>query len=159
MARKAEAPRLELRMNRLFAAPRAVVFKLWTDPEHLIHWWGPRDFETLSCAIDLRPGGAWRIHTRAPDGMEFSSYGVFHEIISPERLVFSHSFDFPGEPLGPSTLVTLRFLEENGRTRLTFHQGLFDTFADRDGHEEGWSSAFDLIDGYLRQLALRKETA
>jgi uncharacterized protein YndB with AHSA1/START domain len=158
MARKAEAPRLDLRVTRLFAAPRDLVFRLWTDPAHLIHWWGPRGFRTLSCEIDLRPGGNWRIKSRAPDGMEFSSYGVFHDIVPPERLVFSHSFDFPGKPLGPSTLVTLHFTEENGKTRLAFHQGVFTTIADRDGHEAGWSSAFDLIDDYLRQLALRKES-
>lgn len=157
MARKAEALRLDLGINRVFSGPRDLVFRLWTDPAHLIHWWGPRGFRTLHCEIDLRPGGIWRIKTRAPDGMEFSSYGVFHEIVPPERLVFSHSFDFPGKPLGPSTLVTLRFLEENGETRIAFHQGIFDTIADRDGHQEGWSSAFDLIDDYLRALA-RKET-
>jgi uncharacterized protein YndB with AHSA1/START domain len=153
MARKAEAPPLELRINRVFAAPRDVVFKLWTDPEHLIHWWGPRGFQTLSCEVDPRPGGAWRIHTLSPDGMKFSSYGVFHEVVPPELLVFTHSFDFPGKPLGPATLVTLRFTDENGMTRLTFHQGIFDTLEDRDGHREGWSSAFDLIDEYLRELA------
>jgi uncharacterized protein YndB with AHSA1/START domain len=157
MARKAEALRLDLGINRVFAAPRDLVFRLWTDPAHLIHWWGPRGFRTLHCEVDLRPGGAWRIKSRAPDGMEFFSYGVFHEIVSPERLVFSHSFDFPGKPLGPSTLVTLRFLEENGKTRIAFHQGIFETIADRDGHQEGWSSAFDLIDDYLRTLARRKE--
>ncbi|MGE0242005.1 MAG: SRPBCC domain-containing protein, partial [Parvibaculaceae bacterium] len=118
----------------------------------------PKGFPTLACEIDLKVGGAWRIRSRTPDGMTFSSYGVFHEILAPERLVFSHSFDFPNKPLGPSTLVTARFLEEDGKTRLTFHQGLFDTADDRDGHEEGWSSAFDLIDDYLRLLALRKET-
>ncbi|MGE4250626.1 MAG: SRPBCC domain-containing protein [Parvibaculaceae bacterium] len=158
MVPRADAPRLELRMSRLFAAPRDVVFGLWTDPDHLIHWWGPKGFPTLACEIDLKVGGAWRIRSRTPDGMTFSSYGVFHEVSPPERLVFSHSFDFPGQPLGPSTLVTARFLEENGKTRLTFHQGLFDTADDRDGHEEGWNSAFDLIDDYLRLLALRKET-
>ncbi|MGE3873830.1 MAG: SRPBCC domain-containing protein [Parvibaculaceae bacterium] len=157
MAGRAEAPRLELRIIRLFDAPRDVVFKLWTDAEHLVHWWGPRGFLTLACEIDLRPGGNWRIMSRAPDGMEFASYGTFHEIIVSERLVFSHSFDFPGRPLGPSTLVTARFLEEKGRTRLIFHQGIFDSIADRDGHEEGWSSAFDLIDDYLRQSAPRKD--
>jgi uncharacterized protein YndB with AHSA1/START domain len=157
MAPKAKASPLQLRINRLFNAPRDVVFKLWADPEHLLRWWGPRGFLTLACEVDFRPGGAWRIMSRAPDGMEFASYGTFHEIVVPQLLVFSHSFDFPGRPLGPSTLVTARFLEENGKTRLVFHQGIFDSIADRDGHDEGWSSAFDLIDDYLRQLALRKE--
>jgi uncharacterized protein YndB with AHSA1/START domain len=157
MARKAEAPRFELNMSRLFAAPRDLVFRLWTDPQHLIHWWGPRGFATLACEVDLRRGGAWRILSRAPDGMEFSFYGIFQEIRAPERLVFTHGFDFPGKPRGPLTLITVHFVEENGQTRLTFHQGIFDTIADRDGHEEGWSSAFDLIDEYLRKLAPKKE--
>jgi uncharacterized protein YndB with AHSA1/START domain len=159
MARKAETTRFELGMSRLFAAPRDLVFKLWTDPKHLIHWWGPRGFATLACEIDLRQGGAWRIQSRAPDGMEFSSYGFFQEIRAPERLVFTHGFDFPGQPPGPLTLCTVHFSEEDGTTRLTFHQGVFDTIADRDGHAEGWSSAFDLIDDYLRQRALRKENS
>lgn len=153
MARKAEPPVLELHITRVFAAPRDLVFKLWTDPKHLIHWWGPRGFRTLSCELDLRPGGAWRIHTRAPDGMKFSSFGVFREIAAPERLVFTHDFDMPGKSLGPETLVTAHFTEENGRTQLTFHQGVFDTIANRDGHEEGWASAFELVEEYLRDLA------
>jgi uncharacterized protein YndB with AHSA1/START domain len=153
MARKAEAPALELHLTRVFDAPRDLVFSLWTEPDHLIHWWGPRGFDTLSCEIDLRPGGKWRIQSRAPDGMKFFSYGLFREIVVPERLVFSHGFEMPGQPPGPLTLCTARFTEENGKTRLTFHQGVFDTITDRDGHDEGWSSAFDLIDDYLRRQA------
>jgi uncharacterized protein YndB with AHSA1/START domain len=157
MARRAEAPRFELNMSRLFVAPRDLIFRLWTEPEHLMRWWGPHGFATLGCEVDLRPGGTWRVQSRAPDGMEFSSYGTYHEISAPERLAFSHGFDFPGKPRGPLTLVTFRLEEENGKTRLTIHQSAFGTIADRDGHEEGWSSAFDLIDDYVRQLALRKE--
>ena len=152
MARKAEAPALELHITSLFDAPRALVFELWTDPNHLIHWWGPRGFRTLSCALDLRPGGPWRIHTRAPDGMEFSEYGVFHEIVAPERIVFTHGFDIPGKSPGRPVLATAQFTEENGRTRLTFHQGVFAAIEDRDGHEEGWSSSFDLLTDYLHDL-------
>ncbi|WP_119388195.1 SRPBCC domain-containing protein [Taklimakanibacter lacteus] len=153
MARKAEAPARELHLSRHFDAPRTLVFALWTDPRHLVHWWGPRGFRTLSCEVDLKPGGSWRIHSRSPDGMKFSSYGEFREIVVPERLVFTHGFEMPGKSPGPLTLVTALFTEADGRTLLTFHQGVFDTIADRNGHEEGWSSAFDLIDEYLRDLA------
>jgi uncharacterized protein YndB with AHSA1/START domain len=152
MARKTDAPVLELHIARHFDAPRDLVFKLWTDPEHLIHWWGPRGFRTLSCELDLRPGGAWRIHTRSPDGMDFSEYGVFREIVVPERIVFTHGFDMPGKPPGPTVLATATFTEENGKTRLTFHQGVFATIEDRDGHEEGWNSSFDLLTDYLHNL-------
>jgi uncharacterized protein YndB with AHSA1/START domain len=153
MGRTADAPALELTITRVFAAPRDLVFKLWTDPRHLVHWWGPRGFRTLSCELDLRPGGQWRIHTRGPDGMKFSSYGTFQEIAAPERLVFTHDFDMPGRSFGPATLVTAHFTAENGNTRITFHQSVFDTIENRDGHAEGWNSAFDLIDDYLRDLA------
>lgn len=152
MARKAETPFLELHITRLFDAPRELVFQLWTDPKHLVHWWGPKGFRTLTCELDLRSGGAWRIHTRSPDGTDFSEYGVFHEIVAPERIVFTHGFDMPGKPPGPLVLATAQFTEENGRTRLTFHQGVFATIEDRDGHEEGWSSSFDLLTDYLRDL-------
>lgn len=155
MDRKTDAATLDLGITRVFAAPRELVFRLWIDPRHLVHWWGPRGFITLSCELDLKPGGAWRIHTRAPDGMEFSSYGFFHEIVAPERLVYTHGFDLPGKPSEPLTLVTVLFTEEDGRTRLTFHQTGFTTQDDRDGHAEGWSSAFDLIDDYLRERALK----
>lgn len=154
----AERPCLDLHLDRLFAAPRAVLFKLWIEPRHLIHWWGPRGFPTLSCAIDPKPGGAWRIHSGTPEGKPFSFYGVFHEILPPERLVLSHGFDFPGLPPDPSTIVALRFLEDGGKTRLVLHQSRFVTQAECDGHEEGWTSAFDLIDDYLPYLSRRKET-
>jgi uncharacterized protein YndB with AHSA1/START domain len=152
MARKAETPALDLDITRLFDAPRDLVFKLWTDPQHLIHWWGPQGFRTLSCELDLRPGGAWRIYTRSPDGTDFSEFGVFREVVAPERIVFTHGFDMPGKPRGPTVLATALFTEENGKTRLTFHQGPFATIEDRDGHEEGWSSSFDLLSDYLRNL-------
>jgi len=60
----------------------------------------------LSCELDLRSGGAWRIHTRSPDGMYFSEYGVFREIVAPERIVFTHGFDMPGKPPSPMVLAT-----------------------------------------------------
>jgi uncharacterized protein YndB with AHSA1/START domain len=152
MARKAETPALDLDITRLFDAPRDLVFKLWTDPQHLVHWWGPQGFRTLSCELDLRPGGAWRIYTRSPDATDFSEFGVFREIVAPERIVFTHGFDMPGKPRGPTVLATALFTEENGKTRLIFRQGPFATIEDRDGHKEGWSSSFDLLTNYLRNL-------
>jgi uncharacterized protein YndB with AHSA1/START domain len=79
-------------------------------------------------------------------------FGVFREILAPERIVFTHGFDILGKSPGPLALVTAQFTEENGRTRLTFHEGVFTAIEDRDGHEEGWSSAFDLLTDYLHDL-------
>ncbi len=82
--------------------------------------------------------------------MEFSEYGVFHEIVAPQRIVFTHGFDIPGKSPGRPVLATAQFTEENGKTRLTFHQGVFATSEDRASHEKGWNSSFDLLTDYLR---------
>ena len=60
----------ELLLTRTLDAPRALVFRAWTEPEHLARWWGPQGFTTPSCTMDVRPGGAWRICMRAPDGVD-----------------------------------------------------------------------------------------
>lgn len=138
-----------LTITRVFAAPRALVFKAWTEPERIRKWWGPRGFTTLSCEIDFRPGGLWRTYRKAPDGKEHVSRSVFREIVEPERLVFTYAWeDAEGNPKH-ETLVTLTFVEQNGNTVLTFQQGVFESVTARDAHEEGWSSVFELLAEYL----------
>lgn len=142
----------ELVITRIFDAPRDLVFKTWIEPDRIKRWWGPRGFTTLSCEFDLRPGGAWRVRSRSPEGREHVELGVFREILEPERLVFTHAWeDTDGKP-GHGTLVTVTFAEHGGKTKLTFRQAVFDSIETRDGHEQGWSSAFDLLDEYLADL-------
>src|ERR1035438_6868275 len=83
------SPEKELILTRVFDAPREIVFKAWTEVERLKRWWGPKNFTNSVCEIDPRPGGAMRIHMRAPDdGVIYPMTGVFQEIAEPERLVF-----------------------------------------------------------------------
>lgn len=82
------APKAELVLTRSFDAPRDLVFKVWTDPKHLAHWWGPHGFTTQIREMDVRPGGAWRYAMRGPDGNEYPFDGVYVEVVEPERLVF-----------------------------------------------------------------------
>ena len=139
----------ELFITRVFDAPRSLVFKAWTKPERIKHWWGPRGFVTLSCEMDFRPGGLWRTRSKAPDGQEFVAHSVFREIIEPERLVFTYAWeDAEGKPKH-ETLVTITFVEQNDKTLVTFHQGMFESVTSRDEHEEGWLSAFELLMEYL----------
>src|SRR5580704_15362380 len=98
-------------IKRIFDAPRTVVFKAWTDPDHLMRWWGPHGFKTVSCKMDLRPGGAWRICMRGPDGHEDRQQGVFREIVAPERLVFTYAFEDEAGKRGHETIVTVNFAE------------------------------------------------
>src|SRR5208337_1503269 len=78
----------ELTLVRVYNAPRALVFKAFTDPVHLARWWGPHGFTTPVCEFDARPGGALCIHMRAPDGRIYIAQGEVREIVTPERLVF-----------------------------------------------------------------------
>jgi uncharacterized protein YndB with AHSA1/START domain len=139
----------ELQLTRVFDAPRSLVFKAWTEPERIKQWWGPRGAVIFSCEMDFRPGGLWRTHAKGPDGGEFVSLSVFREIVEPERLVFTFAWeDAAGKPKH-ETLVTITFVEQNGKTVLSFRQGVFETVASRDGHEEGWRGFFDHLGDYL----------
>jgi uncharacterized protein YndB with AHSA1/START domain len=136
-------------MTRIVDAPPALVFQAWTEPERIKHWWGPRGYTTVSCEMDLRPGGAWRVRSRSAKGVEVAERGVFREIGVGERLVFTHAWeDAEGKP-GLETLVTLTFEDHDGKTKLTLHQAVFDTVEDRDGHAEGWGESLDMLAEYL----------
>src|SRR6201981_2378158 len=90
----------EITITRVFDAPRAMVFKAWTDAKELAQWWGPKGFTNPVCELDVRVGGAIRIHMRSPDGSVYPMKGDFREIVPPERLAFSHI------PPGPAAQPT-----------------------------------------------------
>jgi uncharacterized protein YndB with AHSA1/START domain len=142
----------ELLITRVFDAPRALVYRIWTDPQHMKHWWGPRGYTTLSCEVDLRTGGAWRVESRHTDGSETAEQGVFREIVEPERLVLTHAWDDQHGKPGHETLVTVTFVEEDGKTKMTFHQAGFTSTEIRDGHVEGWNESFDMLAEHLASV-------
>src|SRR5579871_1837127 len=96
----------ELVFKRVFHAPRELVFKTWTEPEHLAHWWGPNGFTTTIQEMDVRPGGAWRLVMRGPDGREYKNRIVFVEVVRPERLVYKHVPEAGSEPGSHESTVT-----------------------------------------------------
>ena len=107
----------EIRMTRLFDAPRHLVFEAMTKPEHVKRWWGclGQGYSVPVCEIDLRPGGAWRFVNRHPKG-EAAFHGEYREITPPSRLVFTEIFEeFPDSV----SVVTTDFIEEGGKTRMT----------------------------------------
>ncbi len=143
----------ELTIRRTFDAPRALVFRVWTEPQHLAQWSCPQGFTLTENRGDLRVGGAFSACMRSPEGSDHRLRGVYREIVAPERLVFTHAWvDANGTP-GPETLVTVTLAERNGRTEMTFHQGIFDSVAARDGHQHGWTSCFERLAGLLAALA------
>lgn len=107
----------EIRMTRLFDAPRRLVFEAMTRPEHVTQWWGRlgEGYSVPVCEIDLRVGGAWRFVNRHPGG-EAAFHGEYREITPPSRLVFTEIFeDFPDAV----SVVMTELTEEGGKTRLT----------------------------------------
>ena len=107
----------EIRMTRLFDAPRDLVFEAMTRPEHIRQWWGRlgEGYSVPVCEVDLRPGGTWRFVNRHPQG-EAAFHGVYREIDPPGRVVFTEIFEeFPDV----ESVVTSLLTEEGGKTRLT----------------------------------------
>jgi len=107
----------EIVMTRVFAAPRRLVFDAWTKPELLTRWLGARDWSMAVCEIDLRVGGAYRFVWRGPDGTEMGMGGVYREIVRPERLVNTETFDDPW--YAGEALDTLALTEQGGTTTAT----------------------------------------
>ena len=82
-------PDREFVITRILDAPRALVFRAWTDPKHMAAWWGPQTFTNPTCELDPRPGGKWYIQMRGADGIDHPCQGVYREVAPPERLVFT----------------------------------------------------------------------
>ena len=107
----------EIKMTRLFDAPRHLVWEAMSKPEHIKRWWGclGQGYSVPVCEVDLRPGGKWRFVNRHPKG-EAEFYGEYREVVPPERVVFTEIFaPFPDA----GSLVTAVLTEENDKTRLT----------------------------------------
>jgi len=104
----------EIRLVRVFNAPRHLVFEAWTKPEHVKHWWDPSGRPLSTCEIDLRPGGTFRFVNSTPQGPGHAFTGTYREITPPGRLVFGSP-----DPGGADSFGTLEFEERAGQTTLT----------------------------------------
>jgi uncharacterized protein YndB with AHSA1/START domain len=148
----------ELLIKRVFDAPRQLVFDAWTKPEHLARWQGaPEGFTVSSHDVDLRPGGAYRLCMRSPEGVDHWLQGVYREVVDPERLVFTHVWLDDRKQPGPETVVTIMLADLGGKTELTLHQTGFKAVQSRDGHYTGWTSTLDRFHAYIVSLSAEEE--
>jgi len=138
---------LEIKMVRVFDAPRALVFEAHTKCEHLKHWWGRGN--PLDCELDFRPGGTYRFVEHAPDGQQYAFRGEYREIQPPERIV--QTFEFEGMP-GHVCVETLELTEHDGKTTVT-SVIRFDTKEERDGMENGARESYEALAAYLAKLS------
>jgi uncharacterized protein YndB with AHSA1/START domain len=156
----------ELQITRVFDAPRELVWKMWTDPEHMKHWAGPRQFEARHIENDARPGGKWRLclHTDGFDvgDGELKKFDLWQggknlEVVEPERLVYTFKWeDNPGLSAVVETVISIALEEHDGKTTMNFHQAFFVTDKDRDGHVRGWNSSFDKLADYLGEVQAKE---
>jgi predicted 3-demethylubiquinone-9 3-methyltransferase (glyoxalase superfamily)/uncharacterized protein YndB with AHSA1/START domain len=149
MGAPGSATKREVVITRIFDAPRGLVFKAWTHPEHMARWWGPQGFTNPICELDARVGGAWRIVMRSPAGIEYPCGGVYREIVEPERLVFTNiATDNEGNPVLDG-LTTVIFAEHGGKTKLTLQTRAVAvvTYAAAylAGMEAGWTQSLERL--------------
>ena len=107
----------EIVLTRTFAAPRELVFNAWTDPAHIDQWWGPNGCRNETFEMDVRPGGMWRYVMHAPDGTDYDNRSVYHEVVAPERLVYTLGSDMENDPA--AFHVTVTFVALGNETQLT----------------------------------------
>ncbi|MGG3469567.1 SRPBCC domain-containing protein [Neobacillus pocheonensis] len=161
-----DAEKSELVITRTFNAPRELVFKVWTDPEHLKHWWGPKGFALDITKFDLRPDGVFLYRMRSEDGFEMWGKFVFREISAPEKLVYINSFSdeegntvrAPFSPIWPlEVLNTLTLSETDGKTTITHRGGPINASEEErkrfveefESMKQGFGGTFDQLDEYL----------
>lgn len=120
----------EIVVSRIFDAPRELVWEAWTDPRHVVHWWGPDGFTTTIAKMDVRPGGTWELVMHGPDGTDYPNRSVFTEVVKPERICFLHGGSRKGDP-ETQFEATWTFEAVGNKTRLSIHM-VFPTAADRE---------------------------
>lgn len=144
-----EQAALVLEIDRVFAAPRELVWRLWRDPEHMVRWHGPEGYWLTHCESDFRVGGSWRRCMSNGPGHEHWISGTYLEIEEPSRLRFSYVNAYDGF----ETEVSLEFRDTgDGRTRMLFRQSPFINAEECAGHGWGWRSGFDVFDRYVAQF-------
>jgi uncharacterized protein YndB with AHSA1/START domain len=148
----AEPGKQDILITREFDAPRELVFKTYTDPKLISQWWGPREVTTIVDKLEAKKGGMWRFVHQAQDG-EYAFNGVFHDVVSPERIVQTFEFEpMPGHVL----LETITFEDQGDKTRL-ISQSVFQSVEDRDGMlqsgmESGAAESNDRLDELLEKM-------
>ncbi|SDX56693.1 SRPBCC domain-containing protein [Paenibacillus sp. CF384] len=159
----------KLVISRTFNAPRELVFKVFTEAEHLKHWWGPKGLDLEVVQLDLRPGGIFLYTMSTPDGQSMWGKFVYQEIAAPEKLSFFSSFSNPEggterPPFAPQfplqVLNMVTFTENEGQTTIKLEGGPHEATAEENAFykgmfesmQQGFGGTFDKLDDYLASL-------
>jgi len=109
-----DATNRELSISRLLSAPRELVWEVWTNPEHIKHWWGPDGFKSTIFQMDVKPEGVWDFIMHGPDGTDYKNKHIYKEVVKPEKLVLDHV-------TAPKFRMTVTFEEQGNKTLVSLH--------------------------------------
>ena len=137
-----------LRVSRIIRASQEELFRAWTDPEGLMHWWRQEGdgWAFAGASVDLRVGGRYRLGMTGPDGRTHAAIGVYREVQRPVRLVFTWEWEDPASRVG-DTLVTVEFRDAGGnRTEVVLTHERFADTARMGRHKQGWNELLRLLE-------------
>lgn len=135
-------------LTRIFKAPIHLVFDAWTNPKHLVHWWGPKDFNLPHCEQDFRVGGKYRFCMRGPDGSDHWVRGEYTHIEYPTRLNFTWLRENADGDIWCDTVVAITLEKHGTSTILTLSQTTFATVAHCEEHTFGWNECLDRLTSF-----------
>lgn len=157
--------RLDLVLERVVDVPPAKVWAAWTRPEHVVHWFTPKPWQTVECQIDLRPGGIFRTVMRSPEGEDYPNVGCWLEIVEHERLVWTDALEAGWRPIGgakcggalDSPMTGIILLAPHGAGTKYTAIALHGDEASRKKHEEmgfheGWGQALDQLVEHAKSI-------
>jgi uncharacterized protein YndB with AHSA1/START domain len=139
----------KLSLTRVYDAPRDLVFDVWTEPKHLVNWWGPSEYSLAHCEVDFRVGGSYRICMRSPEGDDHWVGGSYREIDPPRKISFTWTRENISGEIWCDNIVTVTFDDIDGMTKFSLRQGRFENVDLRDQHNYGWDQCLDRLGQYV----------
>ena len=139
-----------LTLERTFDAPIKLVWEAWSNPEHIINWWGPKGMQSKVIEHDFRPGGKWKYAMTMPDGKEFITEGVYSEIVEFEKIISSADF----KPMTEGVEIQAIFEANGDQTKFTFNvvhaTEEYCKQQEAMGFYNGWGSVFNNLNEFLQ---------
>ena len=139
----------DMHATGIFKASLELMWKMWTDPEHIVHWWGPNGFTTTIHTMDVKPEGEWNLTLHGPDGTNFPNRSVYKEIIPLKKIVFEH--------FNPHFMTTVLFEARDSETIVDW-RAVFDspemreTIVNVHKADEGQKQNMQKLEKYLAAL-------
>lgn len=139
----------DLVIERSIAAPGDLLFEVWSQPKHLVNWWGPSNFSLPVCDLDFRTGGQYRFCMRSPEGVDHWVFGEYIRIDENRSIEMTWNRENPDGTIWCRTILALTFHAIGDLTLFRLHQREFDSIEHRDDHRGGWSECLDRLMDYV----------